>query len=211
VPGTLAAGRRGRPRASDRPRSGLEPRDEILEAAARLFTTVGYAGTTTRMVAEAVGLRQASLFHHFAHKEDLLAELLDRTIRLPLASARELDRLGLRPAVALHRLVLADAGNLCGGEHNLGALQLLPEVRAPRFDGFWADRHRLWKGYRRRLAAGDRDGTLVVDDLRTTTDLVFSLVEGTITWFALRLVLPDPAELPSVRAESLGLDAAGPR
>ena len=34
--------------------------------------TLGYANTSTRRIADAVGVRQASLYHHFATKDDIL-------------------------------------------------------------------------------------------------------------------------------------------
>lgn len=51
------------PRAVGRPRlvparfAGA-PRDQILEVAARLFTSKGYAATSTREIAEACGIRR---------------------------------------------------------------------------------------------------------------------------------------------------------
>ena len=58
----------GRPRSTPSS-SGTGARDEILDAAAALFAERGYAGTTTRAIAERVGIRQASLYHHFAGKD----------------------------------------------------------------------------------------------------------------------------------------------
>ena len=77
----------GRPRAVPQ----LVPadvREEILSAAAGLFETYGYTATSTRAIATEVGLRQASLFHYFARKDDILSELLDRTLRPTLEGVR---------------------------------------------------------------------------------------------------------------------------
>ena len=59
----------GRPRLSTKKRPGDTAREEILDASAELFTTRGFTNTSTRVIAEAVGLRQASLYHHFATKD----------------------------------------------------------------------------------------------------------------------------------------------
>ncbi|MEM9146936.1 MAG: TetR/AcrR family transcriptional regulator [Pseudomonadota bacterium] len=45
--------------------------DEILDAAERLVRRAGYAAVSTRAVAEAVGIRAASLHHHYPTKSDL--------------------------------------------------------------------------------------------------------------------------------------------
>jgi AcrR family transcriptional regulator len=54
--------------------AGLEAnrRSELLQAAARLFVQKGFAATTTRDIAEAVGMRSGSPFYHFRSKQDLL-------------------------------------------------------------------------------------------------------------------------------------------
>lgn len=173
--------RRGRPRASL-----VEPeadtRQAILDAAAHLFVTNGYAGTGTREIADNVGLRQASLFHYFAHKDDLLAELLDRTVSPALAAAGWLDRADAPPEVRLYLLARHDTDNLCR-LHDVAGLQLLPEARGPRFAAFWAKRDDLRGRYHALLAEAARSGALVELDLELLTDLVFGAVEATIMWY----------------------------
>ncbi len=55
----------------------LGGRDRILLRAAQLFLTSGYAETSLRTIADAVEMRPASIYHHFASKDALLAEILD--------------------------------------------------------------------------------------------------------------------------------------
>jgi AcrR family transcriptional regulator len=55
-------------------------RDEIVEEATRLFAERGYEGASMADLAERVGLRKASLFHHFASKDVLYAAVLERLI-----------------------------------------------------------------------------------------------------------------------------------
>ncbi|HRD62559.1 MAG TPA: helix-turn-helix domain-containing protein, partial [Nocardioides sp.] len=55
---------------------GSPPTTElILREAARLFSSKGFHGTSTREIADAVGIRQPSLFHHFPSKH-AIAEAL---------------------------------------------------------------------------------------------------------------------------------------
>jgi AcrR family transcriptional regulator len=177
-----AGGRRvGRPRVAQRPDSGLSPRDELLAAAAELFTTRGYAATTTRAVAERAGMRQASMYHYVSGKEELLAELLESTVTPSLGYARDLLARDTDPAEErLWELCRADVELLCGGPHNLGGLYLLPEVRAERFAGFRAVRGELKDAYGQLIAATAAGGALVKSELELRTDLVFGLIEGVI-------------------------------
>ncbi|MFD1658024.1 TetR/AcrR family transcriptional regulator [Streptomyces caeni] len=201
--GTGGGRRVGRPRVAQRPDSGLSPRDELLLAAAELFTTRGYAATTTRAVAERAGMRQASMYHHVAGKEELLAELLESTVTPSLAYARELLADEAAPAgERLWELCRTDVELLCGGPHNLGALYLLPEVRTERFAGFHAVRAELKDAYRQLLAATRAGGALAKSELDLRTDLVFGLIEGVIL-----VHRSDPERPVSVFAEATA-DAA---
>ena len=66
-------------------RSGIVPagrkrkrlrKEEILVEATRLFAERGYEGASMGDLAERVGLRKASLFHHFPSKDVLYATVL---------------------------------------------------------------------------------------------------------------------------------------
>ncbi|MGP4052713.1 TetR/AcrR family transcriptional regulator [Streptomyces sp. 2A115] len=199
-----SSGRRvGRPRAEQRPDSGLSPRDELLVAAAELFTTRGYAATTTRAVAERSGMRQASMYHYVSGKEELLAALLESTVTPSLTFARQLLADDVTPAEdRLWDLCRTDVELLCGGSHNLGGLYLLPEVRSERFAGFHAVRAELKDAYRQLLAATEAGGALVKSELELRTDLLFGLIEGVIL-----VHRSDPERPVSVFAEATA-DAA---
>ncbi|MFI8293703.1 TetR/AcrR family transcriptional regulator [Streptomyces sp. NPDC085614] len=178
---TPSSRRVGRPRVQERPASGLEPRDEVLAAAAELFTTRGYTATSTRTIAERAGLRQASLYHYFDGKEAILAELLEGTVRPSLGVARGLVAdAEAAPEARLWALCHSDAALLCGGPHNLGALYLLPEVRTERFTDFHRVRSELKRCYGELLTATEPGAALGADELALRTDLVFGLTESVI-------------------------------
>ncbi len=61
-----------------RTRRGELTAERILDAAEALFAEKGFAGTTLRDVATAVGLRIPSLYNHFESKESLYAAVLRR-------------------------------------------------------------------------------------------------------------------------------------
>ncbi len=54
------------------------PRDRILARAIDLFAAHGFEATTMRMLGEACGLDNSSLYRHFASKTELAHEALDR-------------------------------------------------------------------------------------------------------------------------------------
>ncbi len=167
---------RGRPRLEPSKRPGKTAREEILDAAGELFTTRGYAGTSTRRIADAVGMRQASLYHHFATKDDILEALLAGTVHQPLRLAAELLAEGGDAAARLHVLVATDVDQLCTGRWNPGALYLLPELRVSRFEKFRLLRAQL-REYYRRLA---REVVAECGGFSDAADLPFRLVESVI-------------------------------
>ncbi|MEU7011268.1 helix-turn-helix domain-containing protein [Streptomyces sp. NPDC046332] len=193
---TPTSRRVGRPRAQERTADGLEPRDEVLAAAAELFTTRGYTATSTRTIAERTGLRQASLYHYFDGKEAILAELLEGTVRPSLEVARRLvSEAEAAPEARLWALCHSDAALLCGGPHNLGALYLLPEVQTGRFAAFHRIRSELKSCYTELLAATEAGAALGADDLVLRADLLFGLTESVIL-----IRRADPAREPSTLA-----------
>jgi TetR/AcrR family transcriptional regulator, cholesterol catabolism regulator len=55
-------------------------RDRITDAAAELFLRNGYARTTLRDIAAAVGIKAGSIYYHFDSKEALYLDILQRGI-----------------------------------------------------------------------------------------------------------------------------------
>lgn len=160
----------------------MTARDEILDAAGELFTTLGYAGTSTRTIAESVGIRQASLYHYFKTKDDILCALLSQTVSPTLAFIPTL--LGAQPALTaaehLHALAAFDGGQLLSGRWNLGALYLMPELRGARLEPFWSDRERLRLHYL-ALSRAVVEQTGVHE---AAADLPFRLVESLVNMWS---------------------------
>ena len=59
-----------------------ERKEKILAAAEELFARKGFAGTTTRELAQAAGINEALLFRHFGNKEELYWAVLEQRCKL---------------------------------------------------------------------------------------------------------------------------------
>lgn len=77
--------RRGRPRKTLHERDDGNRRLELIRAAARLFRRKGFAATSTRDIAAAVGMRSGSPFYHFKSKGALLAAVMEEGMREAIA------------------------------------------------------------------------------------------------------------------------------
>jgi TetR/AcrR family transcriptional regulator len=64
---------------------GERTAERVLDAAEPLFAEHGFAGTSLRDIADAVGIRIPSLYNHFGSKEALYASVLDRGLAPVLA------------------------------------------------------------------------------------------------------------------------------
>lgn len=163
VSDNLSPKRIGRPRVSSAPQDNgsLTPREQILQAAAELFTTQGYSATSTRTIAEKVGIRQASLYYHFASKDDILLELLQQSVTpsceyaFSILHAWNSDSIG--PMEALFQLAKFDTHLLVTSSNNIGMLYLLPEIQAEQFAEFRAKREQL------RFIYGDLSAAILAD------------------------------------------------
>jgi AcrR family transcriptional regulator len=75
-----------------RERTQLAIRNELTAAAVQLFSEHGFAETTGRQIAEAVGVSERTFFRYYASKEDVILGALDEL------GAQLASRLAARPA-----------------------------------------------------------------------------------------------------------------
>jgi AcrR family transcriptional regulator len=163
--------------------TGTDPgnRELILDAAAALFVSNGYSATTTRQIAERVGIRQPSLYNHFATKADILVELLTECA---LPSVTFGAALAGKPMDARDRLLALidfDLRHLVGGTHDLSALSQLPEIAGDAFSGYRATLAELMGIYCSFLQDAVDAGHFAVRSVALTSAMVFGLVEGVVT------------------------------
>jgi AcrR family transcriptional regulator len=170
--------RAGRPRLRPASNADVPPREEILDAAAGLFVSQGPAATTTRQIAERVGIRQASLYYYFTGKDEILLELLTQSVRPSLQVAATLEsRCRDDPAAGLYALALIDVRTLTRAPHNIATLYLVPEVQGEEFASFRAERSQLQAAYG-RLGRAAAPSTALDEPLIAT--LVMQVVESVI-------------------------------
>src|ERR1700730_13332090 len=64
-------------------------RRQILDQAARLLRTNGYASTSLRDIAAATGMKAGSLYYHFASKEEIAETVMAEGIDLVRAAVKK--------------------------------------------------------------------------------------------------------------------------
>jgi AcrR family transcriptional regulator len=155
-------------------------RERILAEAAELFAVRGYGATSTRDIADAVGIRQPSLFHHFASKAAILAELLDRSLddAVPLArrSARGSGPAGRR----LFDYLVADFSMVLVSPWNLSGVYSDEVLRDPEFAGQAGQIKELDAAIRAMVRHGVASGEFVPVDPELTQAMIAGLEIGLI-------------------------------
>lgn len=111
--------------STQRPKPTLE---RLFDTAATLFWEKGYAATTTREIATAVGIQQASLYYHFASKEDLFYQLCVSSLeQLRTDTQSALDEVR-DPLGRIRSLIRAHLATLL--THQVRHVTMLTELRA---------------------------------------------------------------------------------
>ncbi|KAA9106040.1 TetR/AcrR family transcriptional regulator [Microbacterium rhizomatis] len=159
--------------------SGGGGRERILRAASRLFLSQGYAATSTRDIALAAGIRQPSLYHHFATKADILHAVALATVEPSLRKAEELaaDE-KLQPFDRLMALVDFDVRLLWESDRSSSAFALVAQGTVVEMDGP-IDRFSELQWFYRSFIIGSSPGwgDLSGDGL---VGVIFSMIEGVV-------------------------------
>lgn len=172
----------GRPRANNK-QSNDPAREEILKASAELFGEFGYKGTSTRQIAERVGMRQPSLFHHFGKKENILIALVQEGGAKILNYIDNVDYQA-DPSIQLYELMTFDAFYLMTEPYRINKLMSMPEVHQGELKGVVQEkRARVIDGYRKLIKKGQECGLFLVEDLEVVTHTIIGMGESIWSWY----------------------------
>ena len=172
-------------------------REEILNAAAQVFSQKGFHAASMQDIAEAVNLQKGSLYHHVTSKQEILALLLDQALDLLIERMEAVSAQPLPTAVKL-RLAIADYLTTILEKKELSAVLLLehrsldPELAArhnlgrDRFEGLW----------RQLVRQGMQEGVFTCLDPVMTVMAIMGAINWTITWYR-----PDGPLTPAQIAE----------
>ncbi len=155
-------------------------RHRILVAASRMFAERGYHGTSTTQIAEAVGIRQPSLFFHFPSKQAIAAELLELDLRpamIRLVRALELDG---SPAARLLAYVQCEMTALSSASYDMRGPYSEAVLEEPGLEPWRELRAKYHKLMRRLIRQGQAGGELRDVDPVVTQELLTAIFIQTI-------------------------------
>ena len=83
----------------------ISRKEEIKKAAARLFRKRGFKATSMRDIAEAVGIKAASIYNHIKSKQELLSDLLMEIATIFTKEMETIQNTSLNAQQKLERLI----------------------------------------------------------------------------------------------------------
>lgn len=159
-------------------------RDEILLAAAQIFSQKGFHGTSMQDIAEAVNLQKASLYHHVSSKQEILVELLDRALDLLIERMQAVINSPMPPDEKLRQAMIVYLETI--SDHRDLAAVLLLEYRSlepamqsrhiPRRDRF----EHLWRDL---IQEGLDAGQYCCTDPAVASWALLGVLNWSITWY----------------------------
>lgn len=167
--------RRGRPRKDGT--QSANQREEIIDAAMRLFAQNGYANTNMSAIAREAGLDQSSLYYWFSNKEDLLKHLLEvnrATARMARASSVRAGDC----ATTLYGVLYNDALRLCRFPFDYYDLEAAACQAPGDFSEFFSDYQELRGEVARVIERGVAAGEFACDDPQAAAALALVVNEG---------------------------------
>lgn len=106
---------------------GQARNDEIFTTAAQLMVLRGYAGTSMRDLAKAVGMTKAGLYHHISSKQDMLFQILQHAMEGLERTVIEPSKRITDPEERLREMIRLNVRGLF--DHGLEFALLFPERR----------------------------------------------------------------------------------
>lgn len=149
-----------------------------------MFFADGYHGTGLRDIARAVGVRPASLYHHFASKQELLFSVLSHTIDDLLAGAEdvlaaETDARGQLAGLVRRFILLVSARQREGAVGDIELRSLEPDNRKVLID----KRDRYQCCYEAVIERGVAEGVFSVIDAKLSTYAILGMCNHVSMWY----------------------------
>lgn len=166
----------GRPRANGGEPTA-SPREDVLQAAGRLFAERGFLGTSTAQIAAAAGLRQSAIFHWFKSKESILETLFAQGWDRSLDYFARVAETQVTGAVKFCLCLTYDARLVAGSEPHIQLMIVPPELRQPRFKRLLRKRQRLIAYLEEFITQAMSDGDFRHNDPQQTARMVLAVDE----------------------------------
>lgn len=182
-------------------------RDEVIDAAARIFHAKGYAAASIQDVADELGILKGSLYHYIDSKQDLLFAIIEDVHRRTMSELEQWLALEGGTLVRLRAFLNGQVLTYCRNVQRVGVfLQDLRSLSEEQQVRIHAERDRYDRVLRDLIRAGQDEGLIDPDvDPKLAAMAIFGMLNWISTWWR-----PDGPSTPEqVATEFTDLALAG--
>ncbi len=159
-------------------------KETLISVATDLFYEKGYFATSISRIAQGCGIQKASIYHHFAGKEDLLFGIMETTMAELLT---ELDK-NLEAAVGVEQRMRAAVRShvtfhLRRQKETFIASSELRGLSESNFARIVALRDRYEAVFQNLIAAGMEEGLFEPGDIKILSYAILTLCTAGATWY----------------------------
>jgi TetR/AcrR family transcriptional regulator, cholesterol catabolism regulator len=159
-------------------------RAQLVRAAAHLFREQGFHGTSVAQIATAAWITKSSLYHHFASKQALLAEILTETASRVTPAVEEIASADLPAAERLRAAARRHVVELIHDQDMVACFVEEGRFLATEYrDDFVAARDRYEQSFRRILEDGVRSGEFRPVSVSVASLAVLGMCNSVVHWY----------------------------
>jgi AcrR family transcriptional regulator len=159
-------------------------REQILQAAQKLFADQGFRATNLNDVATQLGFRRQAVYHYFPSKEEILYELIDRAGQAVEASAKPTFESDLPPMEKVAEIARNHVRQLL---NNVDIFRIqfseLSKLTGNRADVLRRDMSTYVRRIANVIEAGQKDGTFIDVPPMIQALLIIGMCNGTTDWY----------------------------
>jgi len=194
-------GRASEARFGTNPRKELV-REQLIDIAAALFDSKGYARTSINDIARAIGLGRSAVYHYFRNKEEILAALVEAEALQPSHQLQKLiEQRHLTPSERLRRAIIEGiVRRLSSGSRFILLSRLeaqIPEELGPLYN---RGRRDIYEFYVRCISDGIASGEFRPADPKIAAFAVIGMANWTSRWYSPKGPL-SPQEIGEIIAD----------
>ncbi|MCW2526258.1 MAG: TetR family transcriptional regulator, partial [Pseudonocardiales bacterium] len=158
--------------------------EAVRAAALALFAERGYRATTMADIGAALGIRGPSLYRYLSSKQDVLAEIMARTMTDLLAGQETARSSTTDPVLRLRRMVEAHVRfHTAHRDEAFVGSRELDSLEEPARSTVLELRHRYEGQLRAAVADGVRAGVFTVSSERLVSYAILDMGIGIAAWF----------------------------
>jgi len=160
-------------------------RDEVIDAAARIFHAKGYAAASIQDVADELGMLKGSLYHYIDSKQDLLFAIIEDVHRRTMEELEQWLALEGGTLVRLRAFLHGQVLTYCRNVQRVGVfLQDLRSLSEDQQARIHLERDRYDRVLRDLIRSGQQEGVIDPDvDPKLAAMAIFGMLNWISTWW----------------------------